>query len=174
MLVIPCYYCWWHSGSHQWTRTFPNFPPLQWVGKWFSSSLALGTDIVADIADRIPSDMPCYHDRARCHRSFYFNPHGGPITHSSTGSEPDPPVYLLLRSIICSWLCVLSQATVREMILFSMHWTPFTLCFRHRMIACPLKLLMVPSYFALEVFLRFNSRHTSATFPELFTSQSIL
>ena len=66
---------------------------VQRAGKWFSSSLALGTDVVADITDRLPSDIPCYHDRARCHRSFYFNPHGGPITHSSTGSEPRPPVY---------------------------------------------------------------------------------
>ena len=89
---------------------------FQRAGKWFSSSLALGTDVVADITDRIPSDMPCYHDRARCHRSFYFNPHGGPITQSSTGSERDSPVYPLCRSILCSWLCVLSRATLREMI----------------------------------------------------------
>ena len=64
---------------------------VQRAGKWFSSSLALGIDVVADITNRLPSGMPCYHDRARCHRSFYFNPHGGPITHSSTGSKLDSP-----------------------------------------------------------------------------------
>ena len=42
--------------------------------KWFSSSLALGTDVVADIIDRLPSNMPCYHDHARCHHPSYFYP----------------------------------------------------------------------------------------------------
>ena len=45
---------------------------VQRTGKWFSSSLALGTDVVADITDRLSSDMPCLHDRARCHRLSYF------------------------------------------------------------------------------------------------------
>ena len=39
---------------------------IQRAGKWFSSSLALGTDVVADITDMLPSDMPCYQDRANC------------------------------------------------------------------------------------------------------------
>ena len=30
---------------------------IQRAGKWFSLSLALGTDIVADITDGLPSDM---------------------------------------------------------------------------------------------------------------------
>ena len=47
---------------------------LQRAGKWFSSSLALGTDVVADIIARLPSDLPCYHDHARCHCSSYFLP----------------------------------------------------------------------------------------------------
>ena len=25
--VRPCYYCWWHSGNHRWTRTLPIGPP---------------------------------------------------------------------------------------------------------------------------------------------------
>ena len=37
---------------------------IQRAGKWFSSSLALGIDVVADITNRLPSDMPCYRDRA--------------------------------------------------------------------------------------------------------------
>ena len=45
---------------------------VQRAGKWFSSSLALGTDVVADITDRLSSDMPCLHDRARRHRPSYF------------------------------------------------------------------------------------------------------
>jgi len=56
---------------------------LQRAGKWFSSSLALGTDVVANITDRLSSYMPCLHDCARYHRPSYFNPHGWPITHRS-------------------------------------------------------------------------------------------
>ena len=43
---------------------------VQRAGKWFSSSLALGTNVDADITDMVLSDMPCYHDRARCHCSY--------------------------------------------------------------------------------------------------------
>ena len=51
---------------------------VQRAGKWFSSSLALGIDVVADIADRLSSDIPCLHDRANHHRLPTFNPHVGP------------------------------------------------------------------------------------------------
>ena len=64
---------------------------VQRAGKWFSSSLALGIDVVADISDRLPFGTPYYHDRAKCRPPSYFQPHGGPITHSSTGSKPDSP-----------------------------------------------------------------------------------
>ena len=72
---------------------------VQRAGEWFSSSLALGTDVVADITDGLSSDMPYLHDRARCQRPSYFNPHGGPITHSSTGSKPDSPVQPIVKVI---------------------------------------------------------------------------
>ena len=45
---------------------------VQRAGKWFSSSLTLGTDIVADITDRLSTNIPCLHDRARRHRPSYF------------------------------------------------------------------------------------------------------
>ena len=51
---------------------------VQRAGKWFSSSLALGTDIVADITDRLHSDMSCYHDRARYQRPSYLTHMVGP------------------------------------------------------------------------------------------------
>ena len=47
---------------------------FQRAGKWFSSSLALGIDVVADISDRLPFDTPCYHDRAKCRPPSYFQP----------------------------------------------------------------------------------------------------
>ena len=83
---------------------------VQQAGKWFSSSLALGIDVVADISDRLPFDTPCYHDRAKCRPPSYFQPHGGPITHSSTGSKPDSPVHPLFpnlfiaRGLVCNSL----------------------------------------------------------------------
>ena len=56
---------------------------VQRAGKWFSSSLARGTNVVADITDMLSSGMPCLHDRANRHRLPTFDPHGGPITQSS-------------------------------------------------------------------------------------------
>ena len=76
---------------------------VQQAGKWFSSSLALGTDVVADIIDRLPSDMPWLHDRARRHRLPTFNPHGGPITHNSTGSKHESPVHPVDKVVPRAW-----------------------------------------------------------------------
>ena len=99
-------------------------------------------------------------------------PHGGPITHSSTGSKPDCPVHplfpklFLARGLVCN-----SRTTVpsdlfwyHTQYLFSLPWTPFTFWLGIERLPIRLKLLMVPPYFALDIFLRFNSRVTSATF----------
>ena len=37
---------------------------IQQERKWFSSSLALGTNVVANKTDRLSSDIVCYLDRA--------------------------------------------------------------------------------------------------------------
>ena len=73
--------------------------------------LALGTNIVANIIDRLSSDLPCYHDRAYVSALPTFNPHGGPITHSSTGSKPDPPVPPFSKSILTLGFVCNSRAT---------------------------------------------------------------
>ena len=44
---------------------------VQRAGKWFSSSHALGTDVVADITDRLSSNMACLHDHARRYLPSY-------------------------------------------------------------------------------------------------------
>ena len=85
---------------------------VQLAGKWFSSSLALGTDVVANITDMIPSNRLCCHIRANNTVLPTLDRH----PHSSTGSEPDSPVQPWFRSILCPWFCVLSRATFREMI----------------------------------------------------------
>ena len=51
---------------------------VQRAGKWFSSSLALGIDVVADISDRLPFDTPYYHDCAKCRPLPAFNHMVGP------------------------------------------------------------------------------------------------
>ena len=116
---------------------------FQRAGKWFSSSLALGIDVVADISDRLPFDTPYYHDRAKCRPPSYFQPHGGPITHSSTGSKPDSPVHPRFPKLFLAldFLCN-SRATFRSDIghnTYSRCFDPFTPYNRHRTIACPLE-----------------------------------
>ena len=97
-----------------------------------------------------------------------FNPHDGPITHSSTGSKPDSPVQplfpklFLARGLICN-----SRATVLVIysgnrrniqshcfgplshVVSDIEWFPIRL-----------KLLTVPSYFTLDIFLSIYSRVT--------------
>ena len=100
------------------------------------------------------------------------NPHGGPITHRSTGSKPDSPVQPLFPKLfLASGLVCNSRTAVpsdlfwyQTQYLFSLPWTPFTCWLGIEHLPIRLKLLMVPPYFALDIFLRFNSRVTSATF----------
>ena len=90
---------------------------FQRAGEWFSSSLALGAGVVADINDWLFSDMPYLHDRATHHCLPAFSPHGGPITDSSTGSKPDSPIHpLFLRLFLALGLVCDSRATFREII----------------------------------------------------------
>ena len=112
-----------------------------------------------------------------------FNPHGGPITHSSSGSKPDSPVHplfpklFLTRGLVCN-----SWATFR--------WDHQSGIWRNTYSHCSeslshfvsdierlpirLKLLMVPSYFALDNFLSFNTRDTYASPLELIVRWSIM
>ena len=47
---------------------------FQRAGKWFYSSPALGTYVVANITDRLSSEMSCYQDHIICHPSTYSRP----------------------------------------------------------------------------------------------------
>ena len=89
-----------------------------------------------------------------------FNPHGGPITHSSTGSKPDspvPPLYprlFLARGLVCnSWA---TFNLVSDKYLFSWLRTPFTPHIRHRTIACPLETSQDTSLLCSLYFLKFQ------------------
>ena len=98
-------------------------------------------------------------------------PHGGPITHSSTGSKPDTPVHPLFPKLFlaCGLVCN-SRATVLVIYSGNIHNIQ-SRCFgplSHvvsdiERLPIRLKLLMVPSYFALDIFLSFDSRDTYAS-----------
>ena len=95
-------------------------------------------------------------------------PHGGPITHSSTGSKPDCPVHplfpklFLARGLVCN-----SRATVLVIYYGNRRNTQSRCSGPHshvvsniERLSIRLKLHVVPSYFALDVFYLFNSRGT--------------
>src|SRR4051812_10225377 len=104
-----------------------------------------------------------------------LNPHGGPITHSSTGSKPDSPVHplfprlFLARGLVCnSRVTVLVIYSGNRCITQSRCFGPLS-CVVSDIERLPthLELLMVPSYFTLDNFLSIYSRVTSTTFPQL-------
>lgn len=93
---------------------------FQREGKWLCSSPAPSTDVIANIIDRLSSNMSCYQGYAIFHRFVYSHPHGGPITQSSTGSKPHSPVHLWLQSILCTFRMKLpSHRSMRRSILVS-------------------------------------------------------
>ena len=101
------------------------------------------------------------------------NPHGGPITHRSTGSKPDSPIHplfpklFLARGLICN-----SRATFRDIINSGIRHKTYSHCsgpllhFVSGIERLPtrFKLLKV-SYFALDNLLSFKSRVTFRHLP---------
>ena len=120
--------------------------------------------------------MPCLHDRARrqCLPTYY--PHGGPITHSSTGSKPDSPVHpLFSRLFLARGLVYNSRATFREAIYSSIRRNTYSHCSKplspsvsgNERLPIHLKILVAPSYLALDLFYLFNSRDTHVFIPRI-------
>ena len=103
-----------------------------------------------------------------------FNPHGGPITHSSTGSKPDSLVHplfprlFLVRGLVCN-----SRATFREIINSGIRHNTYSRYFEPlprpvigiERLPARSKLPMIPPYFALDISLSFNSRVTFRHLP---------
>ena len=102
-----------------------------------------------------------------------LNTQGGPITHSTTGSKSNPSVYLWFQNILAfGFISCHEPPSERWSIPDALN--PFlTLCSGINRLSIRLKLLIVPSYFTLDVFLKFNSRDTSVTFPTFFFHQTI-
>ena len=127
-------------------------------------------NFVANITDRLSSEMPCYHDRAICRRPSYF---------WTTSWAHNPQFHRIETWLSCTPLFLRLFLTLGFLSCYeppSERWSipdalnPFlTLGSGINRLPIRLKLPIVPSYFALDVLLSFNSRDTSASFPELFT-----
>ena len=68
MTVRPCYYCCDIPVTTDGWELCLLVCLVQRAGKWFSLSLALGTDVVANITDRLPSDILHSHGSKACQR----------------------------------------------------------------------------------------------------------
>ena len=109
----PCYFCWWHSGNHRWTRTLPIGPPRLTSRKmvlfvphpWYRHCCRHSWQA---FLWHVLLSWPC-----KMSPPFLLIIH---THHSSTWSKPDSPVHPSFQSILCYWLRMLSQATFREMI----------------------------------------------------------
>ena len=111
-------------------------------------------------------------------------PHGGPITHSSTGSKPDCPVHplfpklFLARGLVWnSWATFLMLYSGITRHTYSRYSEPLSHSgsdFEQLFIR--LESLIVPSYLTLEVFYMFNSRDNLMLIhgltPRLYPSQA--
>ena len=100
-----------------------------------------------------------------------FNPHGGPITHSSTGSKPDSPVPPCTQgcsSRVASYVIHEPPSIWYQTNTYSRGFEPLS---RHisdiERLPARSKLPRIPPYSALDIFLSFNSRVTSATLPDI-------
>ena len=108
-----------------------------------------------------------------------FNPHGGPTTHSSTGSKSDSPVHPLLPNLFIARGLVCNSRTTVLLIYSGIRRNTYSRCLN------PLshfvsgnerftrsKLLMVPTYFALDIVLNFHSRVTFRHLPRCYQPDS--
>ena len=164
--VRPRYFCWWHFGNRRWTRTLPPGPPR--FNEQENGSLR-PSPLVPTMLLTWPTNYPltclAYMIVQDVIALPTFNPHGGPITHSSTGSKPDSPIHPLFpRMFLARGLVYNSRATSREIINSGIRHKTYSHCsgpllhFVSGIERLPtrLKLLMVPSYFALDIFLKFQ------------------
>ena len=94
-----------------------------------------------------------------------FIPYGGPITHSFTGSKPDSPVHPLFPNLfIARGLVCNSRATFKS----DIRHDTYSRCFEPlsrpvtgiERLPTRSKLPRIPPYFALDIFVSFNSRVT--------------
>src|SRR4051812_33810317 len=91
-------------------------------------------------------------------------PHGGPITHSSTGSKPYSPVHprfpklFLALDFLCNSraTCLLICSGIRCNAYSHCSKPPSTLRFRHRTIACPLETSHDTSLVCSRYFLKYQ------------------
>ena len=105
-----------------------------------------------------------------------FNPHGGPITHSSTGSKPDSPVPPCTEgcsSRVASYVIHEPPSIWYQTNTYSRGFEPLS-CHISGIKRLPArsKLPRIPPYSALDIFLSFNSRVTFGHLPRCYRPDS--
>ena len=97
-----------------------------------------------------------------------FNPHGGPITHSSTGSKPDSPVQPCFQWLFLTLGFVFNSRATFLMLYSGIRRNTYSRCSEplshsgsdFEQLSIRLKPLIEPSYLTLDIFYWFNSRGT--------------
>ena len=160
----PCYYCWKHSGNHRWIRTLPIGPPRSTSRNWFSSSLALGSDVAADIIDGHPLTCLAYmivQDVAALPTLttwWAHNPQFHRIETWLSGTPISPKLFLTIGFVWRSPTTFLETiySGTRRNTYSRLLWAPFTPCFRHRTVACSLETSHETSLLCSRYFLKFQ------------------
>ena len=108
-----------------------------------------------------------------------FNPHGGPITHSSTGSKPDSPVHPLFPNLFIARGLVCNSRTTVLLIYSGIRRNTYSRCLNpfHTLFQASNDCLPVWNfswYFLTcsRLFLRFSSRDTFRHLPRWYWPDS--
>ena len=105
-----------------------------------------------------------------------FNPHGGPITHSSTGSKPNSRVHTLFPRLFLTLGFVCNARATFLVIYSGIRCNTYSHCYKpispfisgNERLPTRLKLLIAPPYLALDDLLEFQlERCLYATFTEI-------
>ena len=101
-----------------------------------------------------------------------FYPHGGPITHGSTGSKPDSPVHHLFPRLFLALDFVCNSRTTCLVLYSGIRRNTYSRCSEplshsgsdFEQLSIRWEPLIVPSYLTLVVFYMFNSRDNLVLF----------
>ena len=120
--------------------------------------------------------MPCLHDRVRRHRHPTFNPHGGPITHSSTGSKPDSLTLLVPKIVPRVWPRMQFTSYLPRDHQFwyqTQYLFPLLRTLQASNDCLPARNFpTIPPYFALDIVFNFHSRVTFRHLPRCYQPDS--
>ena len=164
-----CYYCGWYSGNHRWTRILPIGPPC------------LTSRKMVLFIPRPWYQHCCRHNwhatlwHAFLSWSYKMSAPFLLLTHM-VGPQPTvpqdrnlTPPYIFDSEIFLHLASYHVTSHLPRDDLFPMLWTPFSHSVQVSIVVHSLETSYYTFIFALDVLLSFNTRDTSASYPELFT-----